>query len=196
MSDQIIGENHDNISSAGRQKTILLDDTMLGRGGQRVYDCTYGGGAPSRGCEVYVTRIPRDCFEAELLPVFSRVGPIFEHRLMMEQNGLNRGYAYIKFTNPQVNILNELSQSKSKSKVQIQSQKSKVKRTWTWSDSILLYHPPTHHPPTQTFLSNQTCNWAQIFTKLKSDTLIKSKNLKFIFKILFWIVTKSSPTQV
>ena len=102
MSDQIIGENHENISSTGRQKTILLDDTMLVRGGQRVYECTYGGGAPSRGCEVYVTRIPRDCFEAELLPVFSRVGPIFEHRLMMEQNGLNRGYAYVKFTSVQV----------------------------------------------------------------------------------------------
>ena len=60
------------------------------------------GAAPGRGCEVYVTRIPRDCFEAELLPVFSRVGPIYEHRLMMEQNGLNRGYAYVKFTNIQV----------------------------------------------------------------------------------------------
>ena len=44
----------------------------------------------------------RDCFECELLPVFSRVGAIYEHRLMMEQNGLNRGYAYVKFTNVQV----------------------------------------------------------------------------------------------
>ena len=51
------------------------------------------------------------------------------------------------------------------------SKKSKVERNW--SDSILLCH---HHisacatpylrlrPPTQTFLSNQTSNWAQIFT--------------------------------
>ena len=31
---------------------------------------------------------------------------------------------------------------------------------------------------------------------LKSDTLIQIKNLKFSFKILFWIVTKSSPTLV
>ena len=34
--------------------------------------------------------------------MFSRVGAIYEHRLMMEQNGLNRGYAYVKFTNVQV----------------------------------------------------------------------------------------------
>ena len=40
---------------------------------------------------------------------------------------------------------------------------SKVKSLRTWSDSILLCHPP---PPTttQTFLSYQTSNWAQIFT--------------------------------
>ena len=27
-----------------------------------------------RGCEVYVTRIPRDCFENELVPIFSKIG--------------------------------------------------------------------------------------------------------------------------
>ena len=62
--------------------------------------------------KVYVTRIPRDCFEKELLPVFTKVGPIYEHRLMMEQNGLNRGYAYVQFTNIQVrqtNFENETS---------------------------------------------------------------------------------------
>ena len=47
-------------------------------------------------------RIPRDCFEAELVPVFSRVGPVFEHRLMMEHTGLNRGYGYVRFTTVQV----------------------------------------------------------------------------------------------
>ena len=67
--------------------------------------------------------------------------------------------------------------SQPKSKVRVQSQKSKVKRTW--SDSILLCHH--HHistcaapylrlrPPTKTFLSNQTSNWAQIFTVNSPD---------------------------
>ena len=78
--------------------------TMVNNG-QRIYGGPpegWKGAQPSRGCEVYVTRIPRDCFESELLPVFTKVGPIYEHRLMMEQNGLNRGYAYVKFTNVQV----------------------------------------------------------------------------------------------
>ena len=32
--------------------------------------------------------------------------------------------------------------------------------------------------------------------KLKTDSLIKIKKIKFSFKALFWIVTKSSPTLV
>ena len=48
--------------------------------------------------------------------------------------------------------------SQSKSKLKGKSSTSKVKRTW--SDSILLCHPPTN--TTQTFLCNQTSNWAQI----------------------------------
>ena len=75
------------------------------RSGQRVVGGPpdgWQGAPPSRGCEVYVTRIPRDCFEPELLPVFTQVGNIYEHRLMMEPNGLNRGYAYVKFTNVKV----------------------------------------------------------------------------------------------
>ena len=55
-----------------------------------------------------------------------------------------------------------------------------------WLYSAVHHH---HHPPTQTFLSNKT-------SKLKSDILIKIKNQKFSLKILFWIVTKSSPTLV
>ena len=90
-------------SSHGEYDSNTVDCSQ--RNGQRIYGGPpegWTGGPPSRGCEVYVTRIPRDCFESELLPVFSRVGPIYEHRLMMEQNGLNRGYAYVKFTNIQV----------------------------------------------------------------------------------------------
>ena len=34
------------------------------RNGQRIYRSEgWKGGPPGRGCEVYVTRIPRDCFE-------------------------------------------------------------------------------------------------------------------------------------
>jgi len=71
------------------------------RNGQRIYGGPpegWKGPAPSRGCEVYVTRIPRDCFENELVPIFSKIGPVYEHRLMMEHSGANRGYGYVRFT--------------------------------------------------------------------------------------------------
>ena len=34
--------------------------------------------APGRGCEVFVGKLPRDCFENELVPVFQRFGRIYE----------------------------------------------------------------------------------------------------------------------
>jgi len=54
---------------------------------------------PSRGCEVFVGKLPRDCFESELFPLFERCGQIYEMRLMMDFSGFNRGYAFITFTN-------------------------------------------------------------------------------------------------
>jgi len=60
-----------------------------------------GGSAPEKGCEVYVTRIPRDTQEKDLVLVFSRVGELSDIRLMMEPTGINRGYAYIRYSNPQ-----------------------------------------------------------------------------------------------
>ena len=52
---------------------------------------------PSRGCEVFVGKIPRDCFEDELVPVFERMGNIYELRLMMDYTGQNRGYAFVVY---------------------------------------------------------------------------------------------------
>jgi len=55
------------------------------------------GTAPSRGSEVFVGKLPRDCFEDELVPVFESVGKIYEMRLMMDFNGQNRGYAFVVY---------------------------------------------------------------------------------------------------
>ena len=67
--------------------------------GQRRYGPPpdWEGEAPSRGCEVFVGKIPRDCFEDELVPVFEKMGKIYELRLMMEYTGLNRGYAFVVY---------------------------------------------------------------------------------------------------
>ena len=68
--------------------------------GQRRYgpppDCN-GITIPLRGCEIFVGKLPRDCFEDELIPVFESVGKVYELRLMMDYNGQNRGYAFVVY---------------------------------------------------------------------------------------------------
>ncbi len=45
-------------------------------------------------------KIPRDCLEDELVPVFERAGTIYVMRLMMEYSGQNRGYAFVTYRSP------------------------------------------------------------------------------------------------
>lgn len=73
--------------------------SIVQQNGQRRYGPPpdWEGEAPSRGCEVFVGKIPRDCFEDELVPVFDRMGKIYELRLMMDYTGLNRGYAFVVY---------------------------------------------------------------------------------------------------
>merc|ERR1719429_643739 len=54
-----------------------------------------------QGTEVYCYRIPRDCFEDELVPVFSSIGKIYELRLMVEFSGANRCYCYVRYCRPE-----------------------------------------------------------------------------------------------
>ncbi|CAI7998037.1 APOBEC1 complementation factor [Geodia barretti] len=73
--------------------------SIVQQNGQRRYGPPpdWEGEAPSRGCEVFVGKIPRDCFEDELVPVFDKMGKIYELRLMMDYSGLNRGYAFVVY---------------------------------------------------------------------------------------------------
>ncbi|GLH06476.1 Sex-lethal homolog, partial [Gryllus bimaculatus] len=61
----------------------------------------WSGPPPPKDSEVFVGKIPRNCFEDELVPVFSRVGQIYELRLMMDFSGTNRGYAFVMYTCPE-----------------------------------------------------------------------------------------------
>lgn len=75
---------------------------MIQENGQRKYGGPppgWEGPTPSRGCEVFVGKIPRDAYEDELVPVFEQVGKIYELRLMMDFSGTNRGYCFVMFTN-------------------------------------------------------------------------------------------------
>ncbi|KAE8738358.1 hypothetical protein FOCC_FOCC016155 [Frankliniella occidentalis] len=65
--------------------------------GQRISTSPRIDRRPGRGCEVFVGKIPRDCYEDELFPVFQRIGHIHELRLMMMFSGTNRGYAFVMY---------------------------------------------------------------------------------------------------
>lgn len=53
------------------------------------------------GSEVFVGKLPRDCYEPELVPIFETVGKIYEVRLMMDFSGTNRGYCFVLFHEPE-----------------------------------------------------------------------------------------------
>jgi len=71
--------------------------------GQRKYGGPppgWDGPIPGTGCEVFCGKIPKDMYEDELIPLFERCGRIWDLRLMMDpMSGLNRGYAFVTFTN-------------------------------------------------------------------------------------------------
>ena len=89
--------------SIARRLISLSDRTgydIVQKHGQRIYGGPppgWAGPQPGKGTEVYCYRIPRDCFEDELVPVFSSVGKIFELRLMIEFSGTNRSYCYVRY---------------------------------------------------------------------------------------------------
>ncbi|CAH8630738.1 unnamed protein product [Dicrocoelium dendriticum] len=79
----------------------FINCPIVQENGQRRYGPPRGwkSDPPPRGCEVFIGKIPRDCLEDELIPVFEQIGPIYMFRLMMEFNGSNRGYGFCVYTN-------------------------------------------------------------------------------------------------
>ncbi|XP_052287077.1 APOBEC1 complementation factor-like isoform X2 [Dreissena polymorpha] len=93
----------DNGAPNERALLSLMERTgysMIQENGQRKYGGPppgWDGSPPGKGCEVFVGKIPRDCFEDELVPAFETVGKIYEMRLMMDFSGSNRGYAFVMY---------------------------------------------------------------------------------------------------
>ncbi|CAH8543712.1 unnamed protein product [Schistosoma guineensis] len=106
-SSDILGKQENqnaNALSAEEAIVSLLERTKytyVQENGQRRYGPppNWQCEAPPRGCEVFIGKIPRDCFEDELIPVFEQIGPIYMFRLMMELNGINRGFGFCVYTN-------------------------------------------------------------------------------------------------
>jgi RNA recognition motif-containing protein len=73
--------------------------------GQRLYGGpppNWKGPPPTPDSEVFVGNIPRDCFEDELVPIFEKVGQIYEMRLMMDFSGYNRGFCFVMYLSPEI----------------------------------------------------------------------------------------------
>ncbi|KAF4081039.1 hypothetical protein AMELA_G00156230 [Ameiurus melas] len=83
------------------EKWLQETNTVLTQvNGQRRYGAPPPGWtdpAPGPGCEVFISRIPRDMFEDQLIPLFQSIAPLYEFRLMMNFSGQNRGFAYAKY---------------------------------------------------------------------------------------------------
>lgn len=47
---------------------------------------------------MFIGRLPQDVYEHQLIPLFQRVGRLYEFRLMMTFSGLNRGFAYARYS--------------------------------------------------------------------------------------------------
>lgn len=69
--------------------------------GRRVYGPPqdWQGPPPPDGCELFIKKLPKKMMENNILPLFARFGVIYEFRLMMDYNNMNRGYGYIRFSN-------------------------------------------------------------------------------------------------
>jgi len=93
------GPDEEKIKAILERTGYTLDVTT----GQRKYGGpppNWEGSPPGTGCEVFCGKIPKDMYEDELIPLFERCGKVWDLRLMMDpMTGLNRGYAFITFTN-------------------------------------------------------------------------------------------------
>ncbi|XP_066833209.1 dead end protein homolog 1 isoform X1 [Anser cygnoides] len=56
------------------------------------------GSPPPAGSEVFIGKLPQEMYENTLIPLFQSVGKLYEFRLMMTFSGLNRGFAYAKYS--------------------------------------------------------------------------------------------------
>jgi len=101
--EAVNGPNEEKIKALLDRTGYTLDITT----GQRKYGGpppNWEGPAPSTGsekvcCQVFVGKIPRDCFEDELVPVLEECGRIYDFRLMVDPlSGQNRGYGFCTYS--------------------------------------------------------------------------------------------------
>lgn len=67
--------------------------------GQRIYSIKNAKNIPTppRGCEIFIGSLSRNVFESEIVPVFAKIGKLFNFRLMVDLRGLSRGYGFATY---------------------------------------------------------------------------------------------------
>ncbi|XP_033971621.1 dead end protein 1 [Trematomus bernacchii] len=110
MNTESMESNQMQVLNSGRVQALeawlIETDTKLAQvNGQRKYGgppAVWDLPPPGARCEVFISQIPRDTYEDVLIPLFGSVGPLWEFRLMMNFSGQNRGFAYAKYSSPDV----------------------------------------------------------------------------------------------
>ncbi|XP_043253134.1 probable RNA-binding protein 46 [Colletes gigas] len=102
----------DNGNTAECQLTLRLLDMLqktqyelVQENGQRrltAPEITRGEKQRIKGAEIFLGRLPRDCYEDELMPILQSVGRLIELRLMLDFSGSTRGYAFALFENSKI----------------------------------------------------------------------------------------------
>lgn len=52
---------------------------------------------PEKGSEIFIGKLPRDVFEAELFPLVQAYGSVLEFRIMLDYNAYNRGFSFVTY---------------------------------------------------------------------------------------------------
>lgn len=78
---QLIGESEFDIVQENGQRRLTSNDLV----------------ERSKGAEVFLGRLPRNCFEDEIVPTLQKVGKLLELRLMLDFSGTNRGFGFALF---------------------------------------------------------------------------------------------------
>ncbi|KAG8584625.1 hypothetical protein GDO81_004692 [Engystomops pustulosus] len=79
--------------------------TLVQVNGQRMYGGPppgWVGEAPPLGSEIYIGNLPQEIYEDTLIPLFQSIGKLYEFRLMMTFSGLNRGFAYARYSSKRI----------------------------------------------------------------------------------------------
>lgn len=75
---------------------------FIQQNGRKVYGPPndWVGPAPHNDCELFIKKIPKNVNEDHLFQCFFKFGKIYQFRLLMEYDNTNRGFAYVRYTNP------------------------------------------------------------------------------------------------